>query len=99
MRRRMELAITLGLGLALGLGIAGVLTGVWDQMARAQPGGSEAKNAEPGAVFSPPGTSNSGVVTPIPGVPPFKGKIGRTTDESTSYWPPLPRAPKNAPNV
>src|SRR5262249_17238595 len=53
----------------------------------------------PKGVFSPPGTADTGPVTPPPNPAPFKGKIGRTTDESTSYWPPLARAPKDAPNV
>jgi arylsulfatase A-like enzyme len=30
---------------------------------------------------------------------PFGGVIGRTLDESTSWWPPLPSAPEGAPNV
>src|SRR5262249_47499515 len=54
---------------------------------------------EPGGIFSPPGTAEAGTVVPPPGEPPFKGKIGRTVDESTPDWPPLARAPKGAPNV
>jgi arylsulfatase A-like enzyme len=59
----------------------------------------KAKQSSPGGIFSPPGTSDTGPVTPPPGEPPFKGKIGRTIDESTPDWPPLARAPKGAPNV
>jgi arylsulfatase A-like enzyme len=29
----------------------------------------------------------------------FKGVAGRTLDESTPWWPPLPAAPPNAPNI
>ena len=53
----------------------------------------------PSAIFSPPGTSETGPVTPPPGTPPFKGEIGRTMSESTPDWPPLATAPKGAPNV
>ena len=31
--------------------------------------------------------------------PPFGGKIGRTYDDSTPWWPELPSAPAGAPNV
>src|SRR5215831_2619611 len=98
MRRRVEWAIFLGLGVLLGFGIAAYRKGPFDQAAQAQTG-DKAGKSEPGGVFSPPGTSDSGTVVPPPGEPPFKGKIGRTVDESTSYWPPLARAPKGAPNV
>jgi hypothetical protein len=57
------------------------------------------KEPQPQGVFSPPGTSDSGTIVPPPGEPPFKGKIGRTIDESTPDWPPQPVAPKGAPNV
>lgn len=30
---------------------------------------------------------------------PFEGVIGRTLDQSTPWWPPLPAAPENSPNV
>jgi arylsulfatase A-like enzyme len=30
---------------------------------------------------------------------PFEGVIGRTFEDSTPWWPPLPRAPEGAPNV
>src|SRR5690242_20693326 len=30
---------------------------------------------------------------------PYQGVIGRTLEESTSWWPPLPSAPEGAPNV
>src|SRR5262249_60903900 len=46
-----------------------------------------------------PGTFEGGTVAPPPGEPPFKGKTGRTTDESIPDWPPQATAPKGAPNV
>lgn len=30
---------------------------------------------------------------------PFEGTVGRTFDDSVSWWPPLPRAPEGAPNI
>src|SRR5947209_8425848 len=105
MKRKMEVALYLGLGILLGLGIATYRTGMFSafaqgQVAAAQAGGPEKKGPkEPGGIFSPPGTSDTGPVTPPPGEPPFKGKIGRTIGESTSDWPPLARAPEGAPNV
>jgi len=30
---------------------------------------------------------------------PYQGVIGRTLEESTSWWPPLPSAPNGAPNI
>src|SRR3954447_4881953 len=30
---------------------------------------------------------------------PYQGVIGRTLEESTSWWPPLPSAPSGAPNI
>jgi arylsulfatase A-like enzyme len=30
---------------------------------------------------------------------PFEGVVGRTLEDSTPWWPPLPRAPEGAPNV
>jgi arylsulfatase A-like enzyme len=38
----------------------------------------------------------------VPGMPqdgPFQGVVGRTLEESTPWWPPVPRAPEGAPNV
>lgn len=35
----------------------------------------------------------------MPTPQPFEGVIGRTLEESTPWWPPLPRAPEGAPNV
>src|SRR5271166_5150970 len=35
----------------------------------------------------------------MPSDVPFGGVIGRTLDESTSWWPPLPSAPEGAPNI
>src|SRR6516164_3754941 len=96
MRRKWEVPLYLGLGVLVGLGIAAYRSGR-DGAALAQGGGQEKKEA--GGIFSPPGTSDSGTVVPAPNEPPFKGKIGRTVDESTSDWPPLARAPKGAPNV
>ncbi len=94
MRRRIEVALYLGLGVLLGLGIAAYRNFLPGHTALAQD-----KEKKPGGVFSPPGTSESGTVVPSPDTPPFKGKIGRTVDESTSDWPPLARAPKDAPNI
>jgi arylsulfatase A-like enzyme len=101
MRRRLEVALYLGLGLALGLGIAAYRSGGLNQTALAQTGDPLKKSGkkEAGGIFSPPGTSDTGPVTPPPGEPPFKGKIGRTVGESTPDWPPQASAPKGAPNV
>lgn len=88
----------LGLGVAIGWGIAAFRTGVL-LPAKAQDGQSSASKKEAGGIFSPPGTSNSATIVPPPTPPVFKGKVGRTIDESTSYWPPMARAPKGAPNV
>src|SRR5258707_9888656 len=102
MRLKWEVLLYVGLGTCLGLGIAAYRPGLGGPSAQAaleqaQAGGGQPGKKEPGGVFSPPGTSDSGTVVPPPGEPPFKGKIGRTVDESTSYWPPLARAPKDAP--
>ena len=71
MRRKWEVPLYLGLGLLLGLGIASVRSGWLDPGVQAQPGPVAAgqkqeqpKKGEPGGVFSPPGTSESGTVTP-----------------------------------
>lgn len=94
MSRRVEMVVYLGLGTLLGLGIAAYRNGmIAPAMAQEQ------KKAGPAGIFSPPGTSESGTVVPLPGEPTFKGKIGRTVAESTSDWPPLATAPKGAPNV
>src|SRR5262249_51797920 len=66
---------------------------------QAKAGGGQPGKIEPGGVFSPPGSSDSGAVVPAPNEPGFKGKIGRTVSESTPYWSPQPTAPKGAPNV
>ena len=50
-------------------------------------------------VSSPPGTTNSGVVTPAPNQPPFEGVIGPTVEQSVPHWPPQARAPEGAPNI
>jgi len=84
------------LGMLLGFGVAGYRSFFLDQFVMA---GGEGKKGPAQGIFSPPGTFEGGTVVPAPGEPPFKGKIGRTIDESTSDWPPLARAPKGAPNV
>ncbi|MFO0965105.1 MAG: arylsulfatase [Gemmataceae bacterium] len=101
MKKKVEVALYLSLGAVIGLGLA-YARNLWpgstaSAQTKAEKPGVEKK--EPGGVFSPPGTSESGVVVPDPRTPPFKGKIGRTIGESTSDWPPLARAPKGAPNV
>jgi arylsulfatase len=88
-----------GVGLLLGLVIAGYRNGLLGQALVMAGAGQDKQAKGPTGIFSPPGTADTGQVTPPPGEPPFKGKIGRTVDESTSDWPPLPRAPKDAPNV
>jgi arylsulfatase len=99
--KRVELALCLALGAFVGFLVASYLN--FTPPSAAQAGGAQSKQAggtpKPSGVFSPPGTSESGTVVPNPSEPPFKGKIGRTIGESTSDWPPLPRAPKGAPNV
>jgi len=35
----------------------------------------------------------------VPFDQPYEGVIGRTLEESTSWWPPLPSAPDGAPNI
>jgi arylsulfatase A-like enzyme len=96
MRKRLEVAAYLALGVLLGLGIATWRTFLPGPMAVAQ---ENDKKKGASGIFSPPGTFEGGTVVPAPNEPPFKGKIGRTIDESTSDWPPLARAPKGAPNV
>jgi arylsulfatase len=93
--KKLEVGLYVGLGILLGIGIATYRNFLPGQAAQAQ----EKMKKGPSGIFSPPGTSESGSVTPPPSEPPFKGKIGRTIDESTSYWPPLATAPKDAPNV
>jgi arylsulfatase A-like enzyme len=96
--QRLQIPAVLLLGAVLGFGAASYRT--WLPETAAQAGGdTKKKPLAPGGIFSPPGTSDSGTVVPPPGEPPFKGKIGRTIDESTPDWPPLARAPKGAPNV
>src|SRR5262245_6832168 len=97
--KKWEVLAILLLGGLLGFGVASYRSHFTGQ---AVAGGPEAKKPgepKPGGIFSPPGTSDTGPVAPPPGEPPFKGKIGRTVDESTPDWPPLARAPKGAPNV
>ena len=74
--RKFEWTLMLLLGATLGFGVATYRNFVPGQVAVAQEKGP-AKDG--GGIFSPPGTSDTGPVTPQPGEPPFKGKIGRTT--------------------
>src|ERR1022692_3192064 len=97
--RKLEIAAVLTLGMLLGFGIASYRAFLPDQVAQAGEKEKPPKKAAPSGIFSPPGTSDTGPVTPPPGEPPFKGKIGRTIAESTPYWPPQATAPKGAPNV
>lgn len=91
--RKLEFAAVLLFGGLLGFGAAAYRNFLPGQTALAQ------EKEKSGGIFSPPGTSESGTVVPPPGEPPFHGKIGRVIDESTPYWPPLARAPKDAPNI
>jgi arylsulfatase len=99
--QQLQVAGFLLLGGLLGFGVASYRNQWTGSVARAQSGekAGKAKDAPPTGIFSPPGTADTGPVTPPPGEPPFKGKIGRTMSESTPDWPPLARAPKGAPNV
>jgi arylsulfatase A-like enzyme len=97
--RKLEIAVVLTLGIVLGFGVASYRTFMPEYFAQAGDTGKPKKKEEPKGIFSPPGTTDTGPVTPPPGEPPFKGKIGRTVDESTPYWPPQPTAKKGAPNV
>src|SRR5437588_261851 len=99
--KKWEILTILLLGGLLGFGVATYRNQTTGQAVAGETGGKAVKGGEPkpGGIFSPPGTSDTGPVTPPPGEPPFKGKIGRTVDESTPDWPPLARAPKDAPNV
>ena len=98
--KRLQIPLVLLLGVLLGFGAASYRAFMPEQLALA--GGQEKapkKKAEASGIFSPPGTTDTGPVTPPPGEPPFKGKIGRTIGESTPYWPPQPTAKKGSPNV
>ncbi len=92
-RRKWEIILYLFLGGLIGFGVATYRNFLPGQIAEAQEGKEE------GGIFSPPGTSRTGIVTPPPNEPPFKGVVGATVGKSKPYWPPLPRAPKDAPNV
>src|ERR1022692_993788 len=94
--KKLQIPAVLLLGVALGLGIASYRAFLPEDFAF---GAEPKKKEEPKGVFSPPGTFEGGTVVPAPNPPPFKGKVGRTVDESTSDWPPLAHAPKGAPNV
>ncbi len=71
--RKMEFAAVLLLGGLLGFAVANYRYLVPGETALAQE-----KKGQPGGIFSPPGTTDTGPVTPPPGEPPFNGKIGRT---------------------
>jgi arylsulfatase A-like enzyme len=92
--RKLELVAVLLLGSVLGFAVATYRTFLPGEAAMAQ----EKKGGAAG-IYSPPGTTDTSPVTPPPGEPPFKGKIGRTIDESVPYWPPQPTAPTGSPNV
>src|SRR5438874_5177587 len=47
--------------------------------------------------FATPGGTRG--VAPMPFDQPYEGVIGRTLEESTSWWPPLPSTPSGAPNI
>jgi arylsulfatase A-like enzyme len=95
--KKLQFVAVLALGGLLGFGVASYRSLLPVQAA--QTGGPPEKKEAAKGVFSPPGTSDSGTVTPPPNPPPFKGKVGRTVGESTTDWPPLAHAPKGAPNV
>ena len=97
--RNLQFAAVLMLGALLGFGIASYRAFMPEDFAFGGDTGNPKKKEEPKGVFSPPGTFDGGTVVPPPNPPPFKGKVGRTVDESTIDWPPLARAPKGAPNV
>jgi arylsulfatase A-like enzyme len=100
--QKLQFSAILLLGGLLGFGVASyrdLLSGPRAVAAEAGEKPAKTKGSQPGGIFSPPGTSETGPVTPLPTQPPFKGKIGRTISESTPDWPPLARAPKGAPNV
>ena len=93
--RKLQFATILLLGGLLGFGVASYRNGLPAQAAVAQ----EKEKKPAGGIFSPPGTADTGPVTPPPGEPPFKGKIGRTVGESVPDWPPQATAPKGAPRA
>jgi hypothetical protein len=95
--KKLQIPVVLLLGVLLGFGVASYRAFLPDQLALAGEKGKKGEEAK--GIFSPPGTTDTGPVTPPPGEPPFKGKIGRTVGESTPYWPPQATAPKGAPNV
>src|SRR6266513_1392504 len=97
--KRLQMPAVLVLGVLLGLGLATYRTLLPESWAVAQTGQPKREKGDARGIFSPPGTSDTGPVTPPPGEPPFKGKIGRTVGESTPDWPPQATAPKGAPNV
>src|SRR5436309_11774490 len=97
--KKWQIPAAIVVGVLLGVGITNYRSLLPESWALAQGGQPKKEKGEPGGIFSPPGTSDTGPVTPPPGDPPFKGKIGRTISESTPDWPPLARAAKGAPNV
>lgn len=94
--KRLRIPAVLLLGALLGFGAANYRSFLTNLQAQA---GEQPKKEAATGIFSPPGTSDSATVVPPPNPPPFKGKIGQTVNESTSYWPPLAHAPKGASNV
>jgi arylsulfatase len=92
-RGKLEIVVVMLLSALFGFGVATYRSFLQGQTVQAQ------EKKPPSGIFSPPGTSDTSSVTPPPFEPLFKGKIGRTVDESTPYWPPLARAPKDAPNI
>ena len=86
--RRWEIGLFLSLGVMLGLGVA-----VWRDAFRGSALFAQTAVGEGGA------RPDTATVAPVPTKPEFKGKIGRTIDESTPYWPQPVVAPKGAPNV
>ena len=79
MRHKIEVVAYIGLGALLGLGIAAYRGGVFAPTAEAQTAAvqkgnpKEAKKEQPSGIFSPPGTSDTGPVTPPTGRAAFQG--------------------------
>src|ERR1043165_3820053 len=96
--KKFQIPAVLVLGSLLGYGIASYRS-MPELFAFGGDTGQPKKGPEAKGITSPPGTTDTGPVTPPPGEPPFNGKIGRTVGESTPDWPPQAAAPKGAPNV
>lgn len=91
--RNLQFAAVLLLGGLLGFGVASYRAFMPGQLAQAAQDETAPKKKDAGGIFSPPGTTDTGPVTPPPGQPPFKGKIGQTIAESIPDWPPQATAP------